>query len=181
VTAAATARPAVAASVPGPSLRDIHLPAEPSWWPPAPGWWLLALLVLVVAAMAAWLWRRHWRLRRQRQQVLDELDRLVRQHRDDGSPDGLLRDLHQLLRRAARRHDPRATGQRGAAWRQTLARVPVDDATLGRLGALDDLIYQPPIARDDAATVAAVRSWLRVAVKPSNWKRAEPGQEAADA
>lgn len=27
-------------------LRDIHLPADPVWWPPAPGWWLLALVVL---------------------------------------------------------------------------------------------------------------------------------------
>ena len=27
-------------------LADIHLPAEVSYWPPAPGWWVLALLLL---------------------------------------------------------------------------------------------------------------------------------------
>ena len=32
-------------------LRDIHLPADPSWWPPAIGWWLLLL-----AAIAALIW-----------------------------------------------------------------------------------------------------------------------------
>lgn len=27
-------------------LADIHLPTEVSYWPPAPGWWVLAVLVL---------------------------------------------------------------------------------------------------------------------------------------
>ena len=34
-------------------LRDIHLPVEPAWWPPAPGWWLLALLVLAAVGFIA--------------------------------------------------------------------------------------------------------------------------------
>ena len=178
---AAAGQPATAASVSGPNLRDIHLPAEPSWWPPAPGWWLLAVLALLVIVVVLWAWRRHRRVRGREQQVLDELDQLVRQHRADDSPDGLLGDLHQLLRRVARRHDPQATHQRGEAWRQTLARVPVDAATLHRLVALDELIYQPPAARDDEVTIAAVRAWLRLAVKSSKWKAAKSGQEAADA
>jgi len=41
-------------------LRDIHLPEPVSWWPPAIGWWLLAIMiVLTIFAIAGWLrWRR---------------------------------------------------------------------------------------------------------------------------
>ncbi|MEC7549612.1 MAG: DUF4381 domain-containing protein, partial [Pseudomonadota bacterium] len=33
-------------------LADIHLPAEISFWPPAFGWWILALLLLVAGSFA---------------------------------------------------------------------------------------------------------------------------------
>jgi len=43
------------------ALRPLHLPDAVSWWPPAPGWWVLALLVLT---LAVWLGR--WALKRYR-------------------------------------------------------------------------------------------------------------------
>ena len=36
-------------------LRDVHVPASPSFWPPAPGWWVVfAIFALSVAGIAAW-------------------------------------------------------------------------------------------------------------------------------
>lgn len=160
-----------AATVPtGPELRDIHLPPEPTWWPPAPGWWVLGILLLAALLLGAWWLRQHRRLVRQRAQVLLELDALARRHQHDGDQAALASGLHQLLRRVARRYDAMAARQRGEAWRQTLARMPVDTVALGHLLALEQAIYRPRSPFDHAAAVAAVRQWLRLALKPAAWK-----------
>ncbi|MBS1202779.1 MAG: hypothetical protein H6R22_1288, partial [Chromatiaceae bacterium] len=59
-------------------LRDWHLPDPVSWWPPAPGWWLVAGLALAACALTL-----HWWLRRRRRRhgaparaALGELERL---------------------------------------------------------------------------------------------------------
>ena len=57
-------------------LRDIHSAAAVPWWPPAPGWWVLALIVL---ALVTWMGRRvlvRYRLHRRRQQMLGWVDHL---------------------------------------------------------------------------------------------------------
>lgn len=77
-----------------------------------------------------------------------------------GSPQVLAAGLHDLLRRAARRLDAGAVTQRGTAWRNTLARVRVSQATLDRLMQLDDAMYRPQEAIDIRAMASAVREWL---------------------
>lgn len=42
-------------------LRGIRLPAEPGWWPPASGWWLLAALALAALAWGIWAAAARWR------------------------------------------------------------------------------------------------------------------------
>ncbi len=45
-------------------LKDIHLPPQPSWWPPAWGWWLVAILLLAIIIFLLQKWRqRQTRLR----------------------------------------------------------------------------------------------------------------------
>lgn len=164
------ATPALAPPAQGPSLRDIHLPAEPSWWPPAPGWWVLSGMLLIAVVVGFWWWQRRRRTRAGQRRVVLELDQILRNHAGDSA--ARFNALHQLLRRVARRHEPLAGQQSGEAWRRTLARVPVDVAILDQLIALDRLIYQPPSSRDEAATVVAIRTWLNLAVNPRRWKPA---------
>lgn len=147
----------------GPVLRDIHLPPSPSWWPPAPGWWLLAGLVLVLIAGSAVWWQRAGRRRSAQARILAEVDALAASYATAADAQALAAGLHQLLRRVARRHDPKAAQQRGEAWREVLARVPVDAPTLERLLALEPAIYRP-LPYDTALALDAVRRWLRAAL-----------------
>lgn len=43
-------------------LAPLRSPAAVSWWPPAPGWWVLGVVLLVLLGLALrWLWRFHRR------------------------------------------------------------------------------------------------------------------------
>lgn len=162
---------ATAAPPPGPVLRDIHLPPDPSWWPPAPGWWGLVALIVLVACIAAAVWRRRRAILRQRERIVAQLDALIAHYQQDSDPVALASGMHQLLRRVARQHEPMAAQQRGKAWQETLARMPVGAAALLRLVALEKAVYLPPQSLDHHADAVAVRQWLRFAVKPANWKK----------
>lgn len=168
-----TAGGSPSAAATGPQLRDIHLPPEPSWWPPAPGWWLLLGLVLVLLGGALWWWRRRRDAARERRQVLDEVAQLRTRHQRDADGARLASDLHQLLRRVARVHDPLGARQQGEAWRATLARVPVDAATLEQLASLEQSLYRADAPFDAARALTAVDTWLRLALRPRRWKPVE--------
>ncbi|MEM7564901.1 MAG: DUF4381 domain-containing protein, partial [Pseudomonadota bacterium] len=60
-------------------LRDIHLPSESLWWPPAPGWWVLAFLILVVAVMLPRIMR-WWRRKPLRRTSLQQLRQIRKEH-----------------------------------------------------------------------------------------------------
>lgn len=148
---------------PGPVLRDIHLPAEPGWWPPAPGWWVLALLLLVaLAAVVAWMLRAY--RRRQRLRRLDALvDAALQRHADEAAAGALAAELSQLLRRGARARDPAAAALDGNAWLRWLdGDDPSAPFSLGAGRVLVDAPYRPspPRAAIEAA-VPLVRARLR--------------------
>ena len=54
------------------ALRPLHEPVPVSWWPPAPGWWILAAILLACMVWLVW-WYLRGRIRRAALRELDEL------------------------------------------------------------------------------------------------------------
>lgn len=145
----------------GPTLRDIHLPQNPSWWPPAPGWWILALLIVTAMVAVVWWWRRLSRRRAIESALLAEVDALAQRWREH--PQKLAAGLHQLLRRCALRYDVSAARVHGDEWRSVLAVVTPDAATLDHLMVLESAMYRADVSFDTNGAIAATRHWLLLA------------------
>lgn len=96
-------------------LKDIHLPEAVHWWPPAIGWWLLAILLPLTVAAAFYLYKR---LRRQTGlKAARKMLAALRQEKNR-DPAQTLVALSTLLRRVAISTTPRAevASLSGAAW-----------------------------------------------------------------
>ena len=93
--------------VPQLPLRDIHLPGPISWWPPAPGWWILVAL-LMLGTMFVVLYTRYQRKRNRIRRVslkeIDAIQEAFQSHRDNTR---LVRELSVLLRRVCISRYPR--------------------------------------------------------------------------
>jgi len=98
------------------ALQDIVVP-EPiaPWWPLAPGWYLLAVLVALVAGWVLWRMRQRRLARRYRAEALAELRAL---RRDPPDPGKAVAAILVLLKRTALGAYPRidVAGLNGAAW-----------------------------------------------------------------
>lgn len=136
----------------GPQLRDLHLPGEPSWFPPAPGWWLLAVLVLLIAFFAIRALLKHRRHRQWAGAAQREWLKLKSEYEQGADARLSLRQLSALLRRAAVRLDPTVAQLHGDDWARWLDQQLGRDAFVGGSGqALIDGPYRPNAPENLAA------------------------------
>ena len=144
----------------GLQLRDIHPAPDPGWWPPAVGWWLVAVLALMALIVIGRWAREYWRARRYRQRLLGELERIRQSHGKD--PARLAAELSVLLRRVALARYPRAevAGLTGEGWLAFLERSGGRGFQDGPGRALIEAPYNPQTPVDDEALCRLVRQWL---------------------
>jgi hypothetical protein len=107
------------------SLHDIVAAPPVPLWPPAPGWYFLALAVLALIAWAAWHGIRKRRANAYRRAALRELDYLFDLRLDEAGAGSALRALPGLLKRTALAAWPRAqvASLNGREWLDFLDRT----------------------------------------------------------
>ncbi|WP_020395513.1 DUF4381 domain-containing protein [Thiolinea disciformis] len=148
-------------------LRDIRLPPDIAWWPPAVGWWVLMIVALLtLVGVFYYLSRARAPVRRVQgtlPSAVAELDRIEHAYRHD--PRALVCELSVLLRRVAISLYGRqaVAGLTGDHWLQVLDRQqPSPVFTKKFRQALTELPYQPSGETDTKALIEEIRSWLQL-------------------
>ena len=109
-------------------LKDIHLPDSVSWWPPAPGYWMILGLIffIVITYLVIKLLRNRSRIKRQ---ALSEFYNIKKTFKSNHDERKLLSSVSVLLRRAAISSYPRTdcASLTGNDWLQWLDLQLPDD------------------------------------------------------
>lgn len=148
----------------GPQLHDIHLPPEPAFWPPAPGWWLLAAIVLAVLVASLWKLRQLRTRRRRHRLVLAELHGVRNDWLRHADAQRFAAELSAFLRRLARARAPGSVALSGTAWLDHLRQYGADfDMAAQR--ALIEGPYRPEVPFDVDALYAQVERHVQAALR----------------
>lgn len=146
-------------------LRDIHLPPAITWWPPAPGWWILTIVLLAALVFGLrWLIKRraHNYYRSEALRHLETLSATVAQEKQN-----YCCEILALLRRTAKTAYPGLAISSEAntdmlALLNQCCKTPVFDQPLQT--ALGTLPYQknpeiPPLLTEQLAN--ATKQWIK--------------------
>jgi hypothetical protein len=139
-------------------LHDVIVPGPVPWWPPAPGW--LVVGVALVMILGWWLIRaiRYWQSNTYRREAVALLDKI----------DGSGAELATLIKRVALSAYPRelVASLTGEQWLAFLDRTGRTDAfTTGAGRWLARLAYEPKLAASLSTTElnglrTAARDWI---------------------
>ncbi len=141
-------------------LRDIHLPEPIGWWPPAPGWLVVAFLSLALVGWVGYRLLLSLRNNRYRRAARKELARL-RHHPDPGA---VLPQVAMLLRRVAiqsfgRREVAALTGRR---WLEFLDQTGGGSQfSRGTGSVLGENLYQRHSSAEIEPLLRLADKWIR--------------------
>lgn len=145
------------------ALRDIHLPPPISFWPPALGWYLLALVIIVVGMFIGISIIKYLRRTKARRIALEELNLLEKEYLQNNNAEMVLSTLSQLLRRVALAYYPRkkVAGLHGERWLEFLDETGKSTTFQTEGSLLAKGPYQKEIIAELTGLISICKHWIR--------------------
>lgn len=146
-------------------LRDIHMPLPISSWPLAPGYYLLAVMLIVIFAGLIYFGLRCLSYGRACRHALNDLSICEEQHKQSPNSQKTCAMVSELLKRTALAYYPRpqVAGLQGEAWLTFLndKLLKNDNFSLVR-DALLEYPYQHSRECDLTILFKLARSWIKL-------------------
>jgi len=144
-------------------LKDIHSAPPVPWWPPAPGWWVLAFLLLV---LLVWVGRRlldRYKDHRRRKQMLAWVEHLNETIDPRLQPQAYLATLNRIFKLVALRAFPErhCAAMAGQEWVGFLTGEMSKSKSAGSLSVLASGPYDPAPQFDPDIMSELTRYWIR--------------------
>lgn len=100
------------------NLKDIHLPDPISFWPPAWGWWVVSLSLLLILLVLLFMLYQQWKKQAPIRAALAELKQMEAAHQQQNNTAETIDQIGKLLKRVSltrhSRHD--VAGLTGSDW-----------------------------------------------------------------
>jgi len=164
-------------------LRDIHLPDPVSWWPIAPGWWIILASVILICAVI-FISRKIYLGRQLSRDIKAELEHIKRQFHKTQNKSQLAKALSILLRRASISYYPGTdiAGLTGNDWLAYLDETSTSSSASKKFQSeTGQVLLTAPYLPDDAdlyfdaqTLIRLCESWLR-STHRSRHKKTSPG------
>ena len=142
------------------ALQPLRDPQVISWWPLAPGWWLLALLVMALLSAAAYVLVKRYRANAYRREALAQLGLMHTRYQAERDLQRFAADTNALLKSAALVAYPEheIAARHGAEWARFLnqcgAGALFDESSM-------EALYSPELEQVDAQQLYnSASNWL---------------------
>jgi hypothetical protein len=143
-------------------LRDIHAAPQAPWWPPAPGWWVLALLMAVVLFLLVRHLVARYRVRQRRLLLIRFVEGLESKIDPGTQPQEFLSSLNRVFKIVALRAFPEnhCAFMQGREWTDFVQMKLDEPESDDVLAALADGPYQPTPDFDAPLLSKFARKWI---------------------
>ena len=144
-------------------LRDIHFPAPIHWWPLAPGWYFLMMLILALLGFLLYKSYCSYLNKRAKYQALKLLKSYQQEYESHHNSQLSSMNVSELLRRVALAYFPRdkVAGLQGDAWLEFLNKTSKGLSFTELRDVLLELPYQAEKKSDLRPLFHCAKMWIK--------------------